>query len=56
MKPNRLSRDGFCCMSKLWDRRKVLEKRKVFKEDLKTLTEVEGRTETGSRFKVAGAW
>ena len=56
MKPNRLSRDGFCCMSKQWDRRQVLEKRKVFKEDLKELTEVERRTETGSRVQVAGAW
>ena len=32
------------------------EKRKVFKEDLKELTEVEWWTETGSCFQVTGAW
>ena len=30
---------------------KVFKKRKVFKEDLKELTEVEWRTETGSWFR-----
>ena len=34
-----------------WDRRKGFEKQKVFKEDLKELTEVEWRTETGSWFQ-----
>ena len=31
---------------------KVFKKRKVFKEDLKELTEVEWRTETGSWFQI----
>ena len=35
---------------------KVFKKRKVFKEDLKELTEVEWRTETGSWFQITGAW
>ena len=35
---------------------KVFKKRKVFKEDLKELTEVERRTETGSWFQINGAW
>ena len=35
---------------------KVFKKRKVFKEDLKELTEVEWRTETGSWFQIIGAW
>ena len=35
---------------------KVFKKRKVFKEDFKELTEVEGRTETGSWFQISGAW
>ena len=35
---------------------KVFKKRKVFKEDLKELTEVEWQTETGSRFQITGAW
>ena len=35
---------------------KVFKKRKVFKEDLKELTEVEQRTETGSWFQITGAW
>ena len=35
---------------------KVFRKRKVFKEDLKELTEVEWRTETGSWFQITGAW
>ena len=34
---------------------KVSEKSKAFKEDLKGLTEVEWRTETGSWFQIAGA-
>ena len=34
----------------------VCEKRMVFKEDLKELTEVEWRTETGSWFQITGAW
>ena len=34
----------------------VFKKRKVFKEDLKELTEVEWRTETGSWFQITGAW
>ena len=34
---------------------KVSKKRKVFKEDLKELTEVEWRTETGSCLKITGA-
>ena len=34
---------------------KVFKKRKVFKEDLKELTEVEWRTETGSWFQITGA-
>ena len=34
----------------------VSEKRKVFKEDLKELTEVSCETNTGSWFQVAGAW
>ena len=29
---------------------------KVFKDDLKELTEVEWRTETGSWFQITGAW
>ena len=36
--------------------KKVFKKRKVFKEDLKELTEVEWRTETGSWFQITGAW
>ena len=35
---------------------KVFKKRKVFREDLKELTEVEWRTETGSWFHITGAW
>ena len=35
---------------------KVFKKRKVFNEDLKELTEVEWRTETGSWFQITGAW
>ena len=35
---------------------KFFKKRKVFKEDLKELTEVEWRTETGSWFQITGAW
>ena len=35
---------------------KIFKKRKVFKEDLKELTEVEWRTETGSWFQITGAW
>ena len=35
---------------------KVSEKRMVFREDLKELTEVESQTETGSWFRTAGAW
>ena len=35
---------------------KVFKKRKVFKEDLKEVTEVEWRTETGSWFQITGAW
>ena len=35
---------------------KVFKKGKVFKEDLKELTEVERRTETGSWFQITGAW
>ena len=35
---------------------KVFKKRKVFKEDLKELTEVEWWTETGSWFQITGAW
>ena len=35
---------------------KVFKKRKVFKEDLKELTKVEWRTETGSWFQITGAW
>ena len=35
---------------------KVFKKRKFFKEDLKELTEVEWRTETGSWFQITGAW
>ena len=35
---------------------KVFNKRKVFKEDLKELTEVEWWTETGSWFQISGAW
>ena len=35
---------------------KVFEKRKVFKEDLKKLTEVSCQTDTGSWFQVVGAW
>ena len=31
-------------------------KRKVFKEDLKELTEAEWRTERGSWFRITGAW
>ena len=34
----------------------IFFKRKVFKEDLKELTEVEWRTETGSWFQITGAW
>ena len=36
--------------------KKVFKKRQVFKEDLKELTEVEWRTETGSWFQITGAW
>ena len=36
--------------------KKVFKKRKVFKECLKELTEVEWRTEIGSWFQIAGAW
>ena len=32
------------------------KKEKGFKEDLKELTEVEWRTETGSWFQITGAW
>ena len=40
-----------------WDwREKVFKKRKVFKEDLKELAEVEWRTETGSWFQITEAW
>ena len=35
---------------------KVFKKRKVFKEDLQELTEVEWWTETGSWFQINGAW
>ena len=35
---------------------KVFKKRKVFKEDLKEMTEVEWRTETGCWFQITGAW
>ena len=35
---------------------KVFKKRKVFKEDLKELTEVERRIETGSWFQITEAW
>ena len=35
---------------------KVFKKRKVFKEDLKELTEAEWRTETGSWFQITEAW
>ena len=35
---------------------KVFKKTKVFKEDLKELTEVEWRTETRSWFQITGAW
>ena len=35
---------------------KVFKKRKVFKEDLKELTEVEWQTETGNWFQITGAW
>ena len=35
---------------------KVFKKRKVFKEDLKELTEIEWQTETGSWFQITGAW
>ena len=34
---------------------KVFKKRKVFKEDLKEVTEAEWRTETGSWFQITGA-
>ena len=34
---------------------KVFKKRKVFNEDLKELTEVEWRTETGNWFQITGA-
>ena len=36
--------------------KKIFKKRKVFKEDLKELTEVEWRTETGSWFQITRAW
>ena len=35
---------------------KFFLKKKVFKEDLKELTEVEWRTETGGWFQITGAW
>ena len=35
---------------------KVFKKRKVFKEDLKGLTDVEWWAETGSWFQITGAW
>ena len=35
---------------------KFFLKGKVFKEDLKELTEVKWRTETGSWFQITGAW
>ena len=35
---------------------KVFKKRKVFKEDLKELTEAEWRTETASWFQITEAW
>ena len=35
---------------------KVFKKRNVVKEDLKEVTEVEWRTETGSWFQITGAW
>ena len=35
--------------------KKVFKRRKVFKEDLKELTEVERRTETGNWFQITGA-
>ena len=35
---------------------KVFKKRKVSKEDLKELTEVEWQTETGNWFQITGAW
>ena len=35
---------------------KVFKKRKVFKEDIKELTEAEWRTETGSWLQITGAW
>ena len=34
---------------------KIFKKRKVFKEDLKELTEVQWRTETGIWFQITGA-
>ena len=37
-------------------KKRFLKKRKVFKEDLKELTEVEWHTETGSWFRITGAW
>jgi len=36
--------------------KKVFKKRKVFKEHLKELTELEWLTETGSWFQITGAW
>ena len=35
---------------------KAFKKRKVFKEDVKELTEVERWTETGSWFQITGTW
>ena len=35
---------------------RVFKKRKVFKENLKELREVEGWTETWSWFQITGAW
>ena len=35
---------------------KFFLKRKIFKEDLKELTDVEWQTETGSWFQITGAW
>ena len=35
---------------------KGFQKRKVLKEDLKGLTEIELRTETGSWFQITGPW
>ena len=45
------------CISGQWAEEKAFKKRKVFKEDLKELTEVvDWWTETGSWFQITGAW